>query len=70
MELSGICPESRAPGRRRAVTRLLELSHVTPCHKQGDGLEMFHRSVFPRTAERNLVSANLSAMMSEKEISD
>lgn len=52
------------------MTRLMVLLHVTPFHEHGDGFEMFHWTVLPRTAELNLMSAVLSASMSEKETSD
>lgn len=70
MELTGIGPESPAPGRRRSVTRFMELSHVTPLHEHGDGSEVFHRTVLPPTASRNMISALLSSAMLEKETFD
>lgn len=67
MELGGICPARREPGRLRPMTRLLALSHDTPVHEHGDGSDWFHRIVLPFTAELSLMRAALSAARSEKE---
>lgn len=50
MEFNGSWPLRLSPGRRRAVTRLVVLSHLTPCHEHGvTELVVFQRRVRPRT---------------------